>query len=163
MKKLLLLSLIFIMGKTLLAQADTSLLYIKFPTVPPFSIIKVPDSTKFTKADLKRKKPVIIMGFSPDCEHCQHETKELIAHIDRFKNIQIVMISPLDYKYLQKFYDEYHLSQYPNITIGKDPSWFIGTFYGIRNFPAIYLYNKKGKFVRAFDGSVPVEKIADAL
>ena len=151
------------MSKIVSAQTDTSLLYLKFPTVVPFSIIKVPDSTKFTKADLKKKKPVLIMAFSPDCEHCQHETEQLLAHMDRFKKVQIVMITPLDYKYIMEFYNKYNLANYPNITVGRDGSWMIGTFYNIRNFPAIFLYNKKGNFVKAFDGSVPVEKIADAL
>jgi cytochrome oxidase Cu insertion factor (SCO1/SenC/PrrC family) len=163
MNKTILFFILFSIGKIATAQTDTSLLYLKFPTVAPFTIIKVPDSTKFTKADLKKKKAVLIMGFSPDCEHCQHETEQLLAHIDLFKKVQIVMITPLDYKYILEFYNKYELAKYPNITIGRDPIWFIGNFYGIKNFPAIYLYNKKGKFVQAFDGSVPVEKIADAL
>lgn len=163
MKKTLLIIILFTITKIVSAQTDTSLLYLKFPTVVPFSIIKVPDSTKFTKADLKKKKPVLIMAFSPDCEHCQHETEQLLAHMDLFKKVQIVMITPIDYKYILEFYNKYGIANYPNITMGRDGSWTIGSFYNIHNFPALFLYNKKGKFVKAFDGSVPVEKIADAL
>ncbi|MGG9971772.1 peroxiredoxin family protein [Ferruginibacter sp. SUN002] len=163
MKKVLLFIILFTIGKIAAAQTDTSLLYLKFPTVVPFSIIKVPDSTKFTKADLKKKRPVLIMAFSPDCDHCQHETKELLKHIDLFKKVQIVMISPISYNYILEFYNKYELAKYPNITVGRDPVWLIGSFYNIRNYPGLFLYNKKGKFVKAFDGSVPVEKIAEAL
>lgn len=163
MKKTLLILTLFCCTKALFAQADTSLLYLKFPDVPPFTFIKVPDSTKFVKADLKKKRATLIMAFSPDCEHCQHETKELIANIKRFKKVQIIMASPLDYKYLNNFYIKYELSKYPNITVARDPTWFLGTFYDIHNFPELFLYDKKGRFVKAFDGSVPVEKIADAL
>ncbi|UEG48968.1 redoxin domain-containing protein [Ferruginibacter lapsinanis] len=163
MKKIFLIIALFACSKMLFAQADTSLLYLKFTQIPPFSFTKVPDSTKFAKADLKKRKATLIMAFSPDCEHCKHETSELIAHIKRFKKIQIVMASPLDYKYLYSFYQNYQLSKYPNITVARDPSWFLGTFYNIRNFPALFLYDKKGQFVKAFDGSVPVEKIAEAL
>ena len=163
LRRIVLLFLFIGVGKIVFAQTDTSLIYLRFPTVPPFSIIKAPDSTKFTKDDLKKKTATIIMVFSPDCEHCQHETRELIAHIDLFKKVQIIMSSPLEYHYLKKFYDEYKIADYQIITMGRDPGYFLGTFYHIRSFPAIFVYDKKGNFVEAFDGSVPVERIAAAL
>ena len=163
MKRLFLLSLLTTMGQLIFAQADTSLLYLRFPNIPPFSITRVPDSTKFVKDDLKKKTATIIMVFSPDCDHCQHETKQLTANIALFKKAQIVMASPLDYAAIKKFYIDYNLADYPNIIIGRDPSYFLGTFYHIRSFPAIFVYDKKGNFVQAFDGSIPVEQIAAVL
>ena len=103
------------------------------------------------------------MVFSPDCEHCQHETKELTSHIKLFKKAQIIMVSPLEHPILRKFYDEYKIADYPNIIMGRDPSYFFGTFFKVRSFPAIFLYDKKGNFVKAFDGSFPVEQIAEYL
>ncbi|MBL0181854.1 MAG: redoxin domain-containing protein [Chitinophagaceae bacterium] len=145
------------------AQTDSTFLYLRFPTVPPFTITKVADSTRFTKADLSRKKATIIIIFSPDCEHCQHETRELTANIKLFKKAQIIMASPLEHPILKKFYDEYGLAAYPNIIMGRDPSYFLGTFYNIRSFPAIFVYDKKGNFVKAFDGTAPVNQIAEIL
>lgn len=153
----------FISSLLATAQKDSSLIYLQYPTVPPFSLIKVPDSIRFTKADLKKKKPTIIIVFSPDCEHCQHEIKEIQASYGLFKKAQIVMASPLDFNYIKKFYEEYHIADFPNIVMGRDPTYMLGTFYKVRSFPAIFVYNKKGDFVEAFDGSVPVKKIADAL
>jgi thioredoxin-related protein len=77
------------------SQQDTSLIYLRFPTIPPFKLTKVPDSTVFTKDNLKKKKPTIIMVFSPDCEHCQEMTKQITANIHLFKKAQIVMATPL--------------------------------------------------------------------
>lgn len=145
------------------AQTDTSALYLRFPTIPPFSIIKIPDSTRFTKDDLSRKRPTLIMVFSPDCEHCQNMTKELVANIALFKKAQIVMTSPLDFWYIKKFYEEYGIANCPVITMGRDPSYMLGTFYKVRSFPKIYLYDKKGNFVMSFEGEVPIERIAEAL
>lgn len=160
---ILTLLLITVIGNHCFAQSDSSLLYLRFPTVPPFSIIKVPDSTRFTKNELQKKQATMIMVFSPDCDHCQQETKELIANIDLFKKVQIIMASPLDFSYLKKFYFEYELDRYPNFIIGRDPGYFLGTFYKVHSFPSIFLYDKKGRFVSAFDGTVPVKKIAEAL
>jgi thioredoxin-related protein len=131
--------------------------------VPSFKLTRVPDSSFFTRNDLKKKTATIIMMFSPDCEHCQAETKELTAHIDLFKKAQIVMASPLDFDYLKKFYEEYKIADYPNISMGRDPGYFLGTFYKVRSFPAIFVYDKKGKLVRSFSGSVPIEQIAAAI
>jgi thioredoxin-related protein len=163
LKKIILYILVVLTGKMAYAQADTSLLYIKYPDVPPFTVTKVPDSSKFTKADLQKKKAVMIMIFSPDCDHCQHEVKEILEKIELFKDAQILLVSHLDYHYIKTFYEEYNVASYPGITIGWDPSYFLGTFYNTRFLPAIFLYNKKGKFLKAFDGSVPVEKIVSAM
>ena len=163
MKKYILIFLIAVFAKQGFAQTDTSLLYLRFPIVPSFKLTNVADSSYFTKNDLKKKKATIIMMFSPDCEHCQAETKELTAHIDLFKKAQIIMASPLDFNYLRKFYDEYKIADYPTITMGRDPSYFLGTFYKVRSFPAIFVYNKKGKLVTSFTGSTPIEEIAAAI
>lgn len=163
MKKQFLLALVILISTVSMAQDDTTFLYKRFPIVPSFKLINVADSSIFTKDNLKKKKATIIILFSPDCEHCQAETKELTAKIGLFKKAQIVMASPLDYKYLQDFYKEYKIADYDNITMGRDPSYFLGTFYKIRSFPSIFVYDKKGNLVNSFVGSTPVEQIAALL
>ena len=143
-------------------QQDTSLLYLRFPTIPPFKLINVPDSTYFIKDDLKKKTPTIVMVFSPDCEHCQEMTKQITANIKLFKKAQIVMATPVGFSYVKKFYEEYKISNYSAITMGRDPTYFLGTFYKVRSFPAIFIYNKKGQLVNWFTGEVELKKIVDS-
>jgi thioredoxin-related protein len=145
------------------AQSDTSRLYLQYPDIPPFDITSVPDSGSFSKSDLKKRKPTLIILFSPDCEHCQHETKALKENIDLLSNVQIVMISFLDYDLIKKFYNDYQIEAYPNIHMGKDGKYFLGTFYKIQTFPSMFLYNKKGKFITNFEGSIAIDKIAAAF
>lgn len=161
MKKILL--LFFIICSAIRSLSQDTALYLQFPTIPLFSIIKVPDSSRFTKYDLKKKKATILIVFSPDCEHCQHEVNEIKANYKLFKKAQFLMVSPVEYKYIKTFYEEYKMADYPNITLGRDPNYMFGTFYKVRAFPSIFVYDKKGQFVKAFDESVPVKKIADAL
>ncbi len=163
MMKYIILILCVCLAKTGLAQEDSTPIYLRFPAVPPFSITKIADSTTFTKADLAKRKATLIIIFSPDCEHCQQETRALTANIRLFKKAQIIMASPLEHRFLKKFYDEYKIADHPNIIMGRDPTYFFGTFYKVRSFPAIFLYDKKGNFVKTFDGSVPVQKIAEFL
>jgi thioredoxin-related protein len=163
MKKVVLYILLFISGNTVLAQSGNSLLYARSTTLPPFTIIKVPDSTRFEKANLQKNKAVMIMVFSPDCDHCQHEIKEIKSHIKLFKNVQIIMISNLGYHYIDVFYKEFEMAKYPNIIMGMDYRYLLGSFFNIDGVPAVFLYDKNGKFIKAFDRNVPVKTIAAAL
>ena len=158
-------TLLFFFGITISFAQTTTPVTPGFTTLPlpAFSITKVPDSTIFTRGDLLKDKETIIMIFSPDCEHCQRETDSLIAHIDLFKDVQIVMASPLDYQEVKKFYGDYHIARYPIITMGRDGSYALGSFYHVHNFPSIYIYDKNGQFKNSFEGSYPVQKIAAAL
>jgi thioredoxin-related protein len=137
--------------------------YLRFKTLPPFKITNVADSSFFTKDNLKKKKSTLIIVFSPGCEHCIHATKELLAHIDLFKKAQILMASPLEHDLLKKFYNDYKIGNYSNILMGRDPSFFLGTFYGLKSYPGIFVYNKKGKFLQSFDSDTAMEKIAAIL
>lgn len=145
------------------AQTDTSLMYMKFPTIPAFKITKIPDSTGFTKTDLIKKKPTVFFFFNPDCDHCHQETKNLIAKIELLKEAQIIMISILDYQSIKKFYTDYKIADYPNITIARESTTFLPAFFKIHSIPDVYVYDKKGNFLEHFKGSVPVEKIAALL
>ena len=96
------------------AQQDTTALYLQFPDVPPFTIQTAPDSTTFAKADLKKRKPTLIILFSPDCDHCKHQTKLLKTDIALLKNVQIVMVSFLNFDLIKKFYEDFQQLQVTN-------------------------------------------------
>jgi thioredoxin-related protein len=145
------------------AQADTSLLYLRYPSVPKLSIFSTPDSIKNYIPDLAKDHPTLIMVFSPDCGHCQEKTKDLLAHISLFKQVRIIMASPLLFSDIRRFYYDYRIAGYPNITLGMDPGYFLGNFFHVRMLPSLFLYDKNGNFVKKFDGNDPADKIAEAL
>ncbi len=146
------------------SQADSSSpIYLRFPTIPKFTIYKAPDSTVFSRENLQKKKPVLFMVFSPDCEHCQHETEDLLANIKKFKNTQIVMVTYLPYDEMIAFYKNYKIANYPQITMARDTKFFFPVFFNVRNLPSVFLYNKKGDFKKAFEGSVKIDSITSEL
>ncbi len=139
------------------------LLFIKdFQPFHNLQSYKAPDSTAFTKDDLK-KKETIFMIFSPDCEHCQHETEALLKDIDKLKNAQIIMITYLPYNEMITFYKNYKIADYPQITMARDTKFFFPVFFKVRNLPSIFVYDKKGNFKKNFEGSVKIDSIAEAL
>ena len=164
MKRIFLSAFILCLAQLSFSQADSTMpVYLRFPTIPLFSINKASDSTTFTREDLQKKKPTVFIIFSPDCEHCQHETEALIANIDKFKDAQIVMVDYLPHEEMIKFYKNYKIADYPMITMGRDAKFFFPIFFRVESLPAIYVYDKKGKFKQAFSGSVKIDKIAEAL
>ncbi|MEO9033701.1 MAG: redoxin domain-containing protein [Ginsengibacter sp.] len=164
MKKLFLFPLLLFCCVFAFAQADsTAPIYLRFPTIPQFTVYKAPDSTSFSKNDLEKKKPVVFMIFSPDCEHCQHETEALLANMEKFKGAQIVMITYLPYNEMIQFYKNYKIADYPQITMARDTKFFFPVFFKIRNLPSIFVYDKKGDFKKSFEGSVKIDAIAEQL
>jgi thiol-disulfide isomerase/thioredoxin len=163
-RKIYILAVTLFIGQLSFSQADsTKPVYLRFPTIPQFTIYKASDSTTFTRDNLQKRKPTVFIIFSPDCEHCQHETESLIANIDKFKDAQIVMVEYLSFDEMVKFYKIYKIANYPNITMGRDAKFYLPMFFKVESLPAIYVYDKKGNFKQAFSGSVKVDKIAEAL
>ncbi len=159
----MILSALFCGGLSAQVQQPLEPAYKRIPTVPPFSLALAGDSSTFTKTDIRKKKPIIMMVFSPDCDHCVHATEDLITNINSLKNTEIVLASSLSYESVVKFYNDLKLSAYPNIHVGYDSKRFLSSFYEVKSFPSIFLYNKKGNFKEGFEGDVSFEKIAKSL
>jgi thioredoxin-related protein len=137
--------------------------YKRFPTPPPFKLLLTDSVTYFTKDDLSKKKAIMIMLFSPDCEHCQHKTEEIIKHINTFEKVQIVMSTTLPFDKMLAYYNKYDLKRFNNIIMGKDISYLLPSFYNIRNLPFLAFYDKKKKLISVFEGALPIEKIIEEI
>ncbi|HPH86659.1 MAG TPA: thioredoxin domain-containing protein [Ferruginibacter sp.] len=159
--KKILLCIVWLMSAHLVfAQADSLPIFRRFPNVPPFTIMSFPDSTAFKKEDLSNRTKLMLVIFSPDCDHCRHFTSDLLKHYDLFKKVQIVMASSMDYSIIKQFYTEFNIAQYPAIHMGRDVNYFLGTFFQVTQFPSVFLYDKKGKLIQDFSGTIDVEKLA---
>ena len=161
MKKWVLCILMTCFSFSLFAQlADTALApYKRFPTLPPLQILLGDSATKYTKADLPRKKPVLLMLFSPDCSHCQHTAEEMLQFKDQLKDIHIVMATLHPISQMNAFVEKYRLKELPNLVVGRDIYYLMPSFYGIKNLPYLAFYNKKGGLIMGFEGSMSMEKI----
>ncbi|HMR92803.1 MAG TPA: redoxin domain-containing protein [Chitinophagaceae bacterium] len=137
--------------------------YKRFPTTPPLQLLLTDSATWFTKKDIAAKKPVFIMLFSPDCDHCQHETEEIIKRIDDLKKIQIIMSTTQPFEKMKSFYEHYGLSRFSNITVGKDVNYTLPVFYDVRTLPFLAFYNKKQELITVFEGTMPVDKVLETL
>ncbi|MES2850656.1 MAG: thioredoxin fold domain-containing protein [Bacteroidota bacterium] len=130
--------------------------------IPVFNIHIAPDSIAFTNDQLQKDKPFVLIFFNPDCDHCQKETKELLAYKEELKEIQIVMVSALPYKMIKDFYAEYNIVSMPNIKMGQDATYALGTKYKPGKFPAIFVYDTSGTLAKVFAGNAGAPAIIEA-
>jgi thioredoxin-related protein len=157
------LALFFVFG----AKAQNDSLpapYKRFPTIPPFDLLQK-DSTRLTKDKIQKKRNTLLMYFSPDCSHCQHQTEELLSALtaDTLKDVQIIMATYQPFEDMVAFYKKYQVAQYPNIKMGRDEKFFLPPFYRMQNLPYLALYDKKGNLITTFEGSQKIITLVDAF
>ncbi|GGB22081.1 TlpA family protein disulfide reductase [Puia dinghuensis] len=143
--------------------ANTQAPYLKFPTIPPFHLLKLDSATYLTKDDIKKNRKTIIMYFSPDCEHCKHEIESFLSNFNKFKDIEIVMATYQPFSEMKEFNEHYRIFEHPNIKIGRDEKFFLPPYYNIHNLPYLALYDKKGNLITTFEGTQKVDTLMNAF
>lgn len=145
------------------ASVDSIPAHLKGLKIPDFKLLLVDSTTSFYTEDLDRKKNTLIILFSPDCDHCQHQTEDIIKNIAAFKNTQIVMTTVLPFSQMKTFYETYKLQRFKNIIMGRDLLYFFSPYYRARFTPYLALYNKKGELLYTNDGQVKTETLLAQL
>jgi thioredoxin-related protein len=135
----------------------------KFPGIPPFDLLQTDSSTHLTKSAINEKHKTLLMFFSPECTHCQHQTEDMLAAIDSLKDIQIVMATYQPFEEMVAFNQKYEIPKYSNIKLGRDTKYFLPPFYRMKSLPFLALYDNKGNFITSFEGNQPVAKLVQAF
>jgi hypothetical protein len=162
-KKFIITAFCFALISGLFAQeAPSKPGYLRFPTLPPFTLIKA-DSSTLTRNDLAKNRATLFMFFSPDCEHCQVQTDSILANMDKLKDVEILMATYRPIEMMKAFYEERQMEKYANIKMGYDSKYFFPPFYKMGSLPFMALYNKKGQFITSFEGNAGIEKILQAF
>ena len=165
MKKFFLLSSLLLFTVASFAQNsyDTTAPYRRFPIVPAFKLLQTDSVSFFTKANLKKNKPVLIILFNPECDHCKHETEEILKHIEELKQVQIIMATMAQYAPMKDFYIKYKLGDFKNIKVGQDFQYMLPSFYRVNSLPYLAMYDKKGKLISTFEGSMKIQDLINVF
>lgn len=135
----------------------------KNPVIPQFDLLKTDSSTHITKADIQAKHRTMIMFFSPECTHCQHQTEDMLAAIDSLKDIQIIMATYQPFEEMVAFNQKYNIYKYSNIKMGRDIKYFFPPFYRMKSLPHMALYNENGHYITSFEGNQKITKLLEAF
>ena len=118
--------------------------------VPLFRVVQA-NGKIFKEEYLPNGKPIIIIYFLPDCDHCQKLIKGLNKRMAEFNKASILMITYKPLNRVAKFINDYNLQKFSNLYIGTEGnSLFARNYYKVDQMPFIALYNKNGDVIRLY-------------
>jgi hypothetical protein len=128
--------------------------------VPAFDFLSI-DSTQPPLAinNLPQNKSIVFILFSPYCPFCRAEIKDITENMDQMKDIQFCLITRWPRRSLRKFYKEFDLDKYPNISAGVDTANYLSSTFNIVNIPYTIIYGKNRTLSGAFLGRMDVNQI----
>lgn len=118
--------------------------------VPPFKIVKA-NGKPFKAYELPMGKPIVLIYFSPECDHCEKLTQEMVKQMPALKKASIAMITYLPIDKVGKFVQKFNLNKYPNLYVGtEENNLVVRNYYNIYQLPFMALYTKNGDLVKAY-------------
>ena len=122
----------------------------KTPGMPSFNITLVDTTQTFNTSAIAEGKKTVFIIFGPDCSHCRDFFARFFQGIDTFKNINFYLVTPIRNPVsFTNFYNDFHIGSYKNIkAAGRDLNFFAMDFFGIRQFPALVIYDEHKQYVK---------------
>lgn len=131
--------------------------------LPPFKMYRS-DKTIFSVAELPKTKPIVLIYFDPDCEHCQKLMKELFQKIDAFKKAEIIMVTFKSMEEVAAFEKQNNTSKHSNIVVGTEGTGFyLRNYYGLVTMPFTALYDKNGTLKYSYRKETLVDDLINRL
>lgn len=131
--------------------------------LPPFAMMQA-NGKVFRAQDLPIGKPILLVYFSPDCDHCEKMLKEFFRKAALFQKASIALITYLPVDKVSKFVKDYSVAKHQNMYAGTEGStFFVRNYFNIKEIPFVALYTKSGDFVKSYEKTVPLKELAGKL
>jgi thiol-disulfide isomerase/thioredoxin len=131
--------------------------------VPPFKMLQA-NGKVFKAQDLPMGKPIILIYFSPDCDHCNAVMKDLVKYAANLKKASIAMITYLPVAKVAAFIKKYSVKKYPNLYVGTEGStFFVRNYYGLTEMPFAALYTSNGDLVSWYTKNISIQNLISKL
>lgn len=117
----------------------------------------------FNLQNARANAPVLIISFSPDCEHCQRHAAELKKHETQLANTSIIMITRADSITTRNFSLQYELNTMNNVVFLQDNNDLFYKTFNLSNIPSMVVYNRHHNLVKTINGQVSVEYLLKLL
>ena len=131
--------------------------------LPAFKIIAIDSCSYVNTASIPEGRASIFVYFDPDCEHCQQETKILLAHVNQLPRTNLYFVTNGDDGELKKFNKFYGFDTLKNVRIGKDFEYSFYRTYLPPGVPFMAIYNDKRKLVKIYNGETNINAIIAAI
>ena len=132
-------------------------------TIPPFKMT-LSNNKIFKAADLPKGKPLVLIYFDPDCDHCQKLMADLFKKINNFKKVEMVLITFKSVTEVAAFEKKYTTSKYANMKVGTEGTLFyLKNYYKLVKMPFTALYDSKGNYSYSYRDETLVDDLIKRL
>ena len=164
MKKVLLIALlVFKLTHSNAQEVDTIPAYQKDSShIPEFTVLKL-DSTYTNERSVPKDEPLIIIYFSPTCGHCQITAEEFSKRMYEMRKYFFVWVSYSPLPEIKEFARAYGFQHYNNVLIGRDPNYYLPSYFRVKSTPFIAVYDKDHHLLQTFEKGTEADTIIDLL
>jgi len=131
--------------------------------LPSLDLLLSDSLTHINTMDVKGGNPVVLLYFSPDCDHCQKETKSILHHMDSLNNVKFYFITNDSLDRIRIFRSAFHLDKYSNITVGWDNQYLFLRQFKDAAPPYLVIYDSKLRQIGILNGEVEADKIVTLI
>ena len=127
--------------------------------VPAFRM-SLSNGKLFHASSLPQGKPIIIIYFSPECDHCHVLMKEWFKQAGNFRKASVAMITFLPLNSVALFEKEYNTRQHSNIITGTEgTAFFVRNYYKVLDLPFVALHDKNGNLITTYSKDIPLNTL----
>lgn len=128
--------------------------------IPPFAVQSLSGNT-IINSSLVKGRPVIIMLFSPQCDHCQHALDSLRGMTALFRKTQLLpAVEARNKPLLKDFMIKNGFDKVPLFrNAGSDNGSLVYNIYSYGLLPQFNIYNEQHKLVKTFTGNFPMDSL----
>jgi hypothetical protein len=131
--------------------------------IPSFKLLSLDSSNCINSENMPPGHPYIFIYFSPECEHCQRETKAILEHRALLMDAHIYWITNEPTDSAKAFYIHYRLDTLKNAFVGKDYNYSFYNLYLPSDIPYMAIYNKSRSLAKIYYGETNIRSLIQAL
>ncbi len=124
--------------------------------LPKFSFTDL-SGQAFHYTQLQADMPTLVFFFDPYCDHCQQQATWIKEAKNQLSHIQQIWVSTEEPIAVEDFKNTYLGSDWNNVHFLVDKKFLFDGYFGYSEIPSIYVYNKDGQRVKAFNKETPAE------
>lgn len=133
------------------------------PTIPDIPVTML-DGTLTTISRIGSNRHTVVFLMRSNCAFCKKETQQVRAHMDQFKDTEVVFVSFEDAEVIKKYKSEMFPEERPYINFVKAPQKELEQFLEHKLvFPYMLWYDKNGLQKAQHQGVFPVSRIIEVI
>ena len=120
-------------------------------------------ATDGTSFELVSGRPVVLVYFNSQCDHCQRQLNAMRENMNLFSSATIVFMSSQSLDEVGRFAAVLNFNVFPNVRFVKSKPEQLAEKFGLMSMPHIFVYSEEGNLKKVFSGETAPAEIASLL